>query len=74
MVAWHDHVISGWDILNGTAVPSDEVLVVDGTGRHVALSAAEYCHRKGARVLSPQLTRALPLNKLILNVWSGANG
>ncbi|MFT7574749.1 MAG: 2,4-dienoyl-CoA reductase-like NADH-dependent reductase (Old Yellow Enzyme family) [Alphaproteobacteria bacterium] len=46
----HDHVISGWDILNGTAVPSDEVLVVDGTGRHVALSAAEYCHRKGARV------------------------
>jgi 2,4-dienoyl-CoA reductase-like NADH-dependent reductase (Old Yellow Enzyme family)/thioredoxin reductase len=44
------HVTSSWDILNGTALPGDDVLVVDGTGRHVALSVAEFCHRKGARV------------------------
>ncbi|MGI9476147.1 MAG: FAD-dependent oxidoreductase [Hyphomicrobiaceae bacterium] len=46
----HDHVTSAWDILSGTVAPGDDVLVVDGTGRHVALSAAEFCHRKGARV------------------------
>lgn len=46
----HEHVTSCWDILSGTAPPAEDVLVVDGTGRHVAVSAAEFCQRKGARV------------------------
>ncbi len=46
----HDHVTSSWDILNGTVAPGNDVLVVDGTGRHVALSTAEFCHRHGACV------------------------
>jgi 2,4-dienoyl-CoA reductase-like NADH-dependent reductase (Old Yellow Enzyme family)/thioredoxin reductase len=53
------HVTSGWDILNGTVVPDDDVLVVDGTGRHVALSAAEFCHRKGARVRFASIDESL---------------
>lgn len=46
----HEHVTSAWDILGGTETPGEDVLVVDGTGRHVALSAASVCHREGARV------------------------
>ncbi len=49
-LAGHEHITSSWDILSGTVAPADDILVVDGTGRHAALSAAEYCHRKGARV------------------------
>ncbi|MFY0610314.1 MAG: N-methylproline demethylase, partial [Hyphomicrobiaceae bacterium] len=46
----HEHVTSAWDILSGTVPPGDDVLIVDGTGRHAALSAAEFCHRNGAQV------------------------
>ncbi len=46
----HEHVTSAWDILGGTAAPGDDVLVVDGTGRHVALTAAAACERQGAKV------------------------
>ncbi|MGI9409989.1 MAG: FAD-dependent oxidoreductase [Hyphomicrobiaceae bacterium] len=45
-----EHVTSAWDVLSGSAPPGDDVLVIDGTGRHVALTAAEYCQRKGAQV------------------------
>ena len=45
-----EHVTSAWDILSGATAVGEDVLVVDGTGRHVALSAAELCHRKGAAV------------------------
>lgn len=41
---------SAWEILDGSAAPADDVLVIDGTGRHVALSAAEAAHRAGAKV------------------------
>lgn len=44
------HLTSPWDILSGVAAPGEDVLVVDGTGRHVALSTADVCHRNGARV------------------------
>ncbi len=46
----HEHVTSAWDILSGAATPAEDVLVVDGTGRHVALTAADMCHRRGAQV------------------------
>jgi len=46
----NEHVTSAWDILSGATAVGEDVLIVDGTGRHVALSAAEYCHRKGAAV------------------------
>lgn len=42
--------MAAWDILGGTETPGEDVLVVDGTGRHVALSAASVCHCEGARV------------------------
>ena len=41
---------SAWDILAGNAQPASEVVVADGTGRNVALSAADICHRQGASV------------------------
>ncbi len=45
------HQLTGaWDILEGTAKIGDNVLVIDGTGRHVALSVAEKCHKAGAKV------------------------
>lgn len=43
-------VTSPWDILEGGIKPAKDVLIVDGTGRHVALSAADVCHRAGATV------------------------
>ena len=46
----HEHLTSAWDILSGTVAPGEDVLVVDGTGRHAALSAADTCHRTGAKV------------------------
>ena len=46
----HEHVTSTWDILSGTTPPGDDVLVIDGTGRHSALSAADYCQRGSAQV------------------------
>jgi len=55
----HEHVTSAWDILSGTVTPGDDVLVVDGTGRHVALSAVEFCHRKGARVRMASIDESL---------------
>lgn len=45
-----EHVTSAWDILDGSAQPADDVLIVDGTGRHVALSAADLCQARGASV------------------------
>lgn len=45
-----EHVTSPWDILDGTVKPADDVLVIDGTGRHVALTAADACHAAGAKV------------------------
>ena len=45
-----EHLTSPWDIIEGTSRIADDVLVVDGTGRHVALSAAEACKRQGAHV------------------------
>ncbi len=46
----HEHVTSTWDILAGTIPVGDDVVVVDGTGRHAALSATDVCARKGANV------------------------
>ncbi len=49
-IAGHELITSSWDILNGTAKPEGDVLVVDGTGRHAALSAADACHRQDSAV------------------------
>ncbi|MEO1160595.1 MAG: FAD-dependent oxidoreductase, partial [Pseudomonadota bacterium] len=46
----HELITSSWEILDGTVKPASDVLVVDGTGRHVALSAADACHRRGSSV------------------------
>ncbi|WP_108882403.1 oxidoreductase [Anderseniella sp. Alg231-50] len=46
----HELITSSWEILDGTVKPAGDVLVVDGTGRHVALSAADTCHRQGSTV------------------------
>ena len=45
-----EHLTSPWDILSGTTAPAEDVLVVDGTGRHTALTAAQVCHARGARL------------------------
>jgi len=42
--------LSPWDILSGDAKPAKRVLVYDGTGRHEALSCAEFLADKGAAV------------------------
>jgi hypothetical protein len=44
----HELITSSWDILDGTVKPESDVLVVDGTGRHAALSAADFCHSNGS--------------------------
>lgn len=46
----HELITSSWDILAGTVKPESDVLVVDGTGRHAALSAADACHLRGSAV------------------------
>ncbi|MEM6496241.1 MAG: FAD/NAD(P)-binding oxidoreductase, partial [Pseudomonadota bacterium] len=45
-----EHVTSAWDVLSGNAPPDEDVIVIDGTGRHTALTAAQYCRNKGAKV------------------------
>ena len=44
------HGISAWDCLSGMAKPADTVIIYDGTGRHPALTAAQYCHDAGSDV------------------------
>ena len=39
-----------WDILAGSVKPAQRVVVYDGTGRHPAATAAEFCHDAGSRV------------------------
>ncbi|MBT6275703.1 MAG: NADH:flavin oxidoreductase [Chromatiales bacterium] len=45
-----EFLTSAWDILSGVATPAEDALIVDGTGRHVALSAADVCHAHGTLV------------------------
>jgi thioredoxin reductase len=42
--------LSTWDILSGDVKPGQRVLVYDGTGRHEALSCAEFLADKAATV------------------------
>ena len=42
---------SAWDILSGSVAPQNKVLIYDGTGRHPALSAAQYVHDQGKETL-----------------------
>jgi 2,4-dienoyl-CoA reductase-like NADH-dependent reductase (Old Yellow Enzyme family)/thioredoxin reductase len=39
-----------WDILSGSVKPAANVVVYDGSGRHPAATAAEFCHEAGSRV------------------------
>ena len=39
-----------WDILSGSVRPAARVVVYDGTGRHTAATAAEFCHDAGSEV------------------------
>lgn len=45
-----EHVTSAWDVLSGSVPPGEDVIVVDGTGRHAALTAAQYCKNRNASV------------------------
>ena len=44
------HCLSTWDVLGGDVEPAKRVLVYDGTGRHEALSCAEFLATQGAAV------------------------
>jgi thioredoxin reductase len=44
------HCCSVWDVLSGDVKPEKRVLVYDGTGRHEALSCAEYLASEGSAV------------------------
>lgn len=75
----HEHVTSAWDVLGGAAAPGEDVLVVDGTGRHVALSAADICHRQGARVQFATIDEGLALDqayaeRVIWRKWAQETG
>jgi 2,4-dienoyl-CoA reductase-like NADH-dependent reductase (Old Yellow Enzyme family)/thioredoxin reductase len=39
-----------WDILSGSVKPAKKVIVYDGSGRHPAATAAEFCHDAGSEV------------------------
>jgi 2,4-dienoyl-CoA reductase-like NADH-dependent reductase (Old Yellow Enzyme family) len=39
-----------WDILSGGVKPAARVIVYDGSGRHPAATAAEFCHDAGSQV------------------------
>lgn len=54
-----EHVTSAWDLLSGAVAPGEDVLVVDGAGRHVALTAAEFCQRAGAKVAFASIDETL---------------
>jgi len=45
-----EHLTSAWELLDGSAQPADDVLIVDGTGRHVAMTVADVCDKAGATV------------------------
>ena len=44
------HAISAWDCLSGMAKPAENIIICDGTGRHPALTAAQYCHDAGSHL------------------------
>lgn len=46
-----EHCNSVWDILGGDIQPAQQVLVYDGTGRHEALSCAQFIANSGAQTL-----------------------
>ncbi len=51
-LAWLDgaeHCTSVWDLLTGSTPVAGEVLIYDGTGRHPALTAMDYCFASGAQ-------------------------
>ncbi len=73
-----EHVTSAWDILSGAVAVGEDVLVIDGTGRHVALSAAEFCHRKGAAIRFATVDESLATEqayaeRVIWRRWVRAN-
>jgi len=39
-----------WDILSGAVKPAKRVIIYDGSGRHPAATAAEFCHDAGSEV------------------------
>jgi 2,4-dienoyl-CoA reductase-like NADH-dependent reductase (Old Yellow Enzyme family) len=50
VISGAEHSHSGWDLLGGDVQPADQVLVWDGTGRHEALSCADWLAEKGVAV------------------------
>jgi NADPH-dependent 2,4-dienoyl-CoA reductase/sulfur reductase-like enzyme len=46
----HDLGTSVWDILSGITALKDDVVVYDGTGRHPALTVAEFCKDAGKQL------------------------
>ena len=46
----NEHCDSTWDILSGNSPVKESVLIYDGTGRHTALTAADFCNNVGAKI------------------------
>ena len=46
-----EHCNSVWDVIGGDVQPAQEILVYDGTGRHEALSCAQFVASKGAETI-----------------------
>lgn len=49
-IAGYQHCISTWDVLGGHTQLADDVLVYDGTGRHEAISCAQFIAASSACV------------------------
>jgi thioredoxin reductase len=74
-----EHITSPWDILDGTVPPEGDVLVVDGTGRHVALSVAERVLTSGSRLQMAVIDDTLAAEqgyaeKVIWRKWARLKG
>jgi len=74
-----DELTSPWDIIQGTVTPAADVLVIDGTGRHVAMSAADVAHAAGARVSLVTIDETLAMEqayaeRVIWRKWAAEAG
>jgi 2,4-dienoyl-CoA reductase-like NADH-dependent reductase (Old Yellow Enzyme family)/thioredoxin reductase len=74
-----DELTSPWDIIQGTVTPAGDVLVIDGTGRHVAMSAADVAHAAGARVSLVTIDETLAMEqayaeRVIWRKWAAEAG
>jgi len=66
--AGNDLVISTWDVISGTTIPTGRVLMFDDAGDHAALQAAEFIARGGARLEVMTPDRAFAPEVMAMNL------